>query len=82
MVISAPPAMLPPATLTPAAHVAAANPAPHGWTSYRVKPGDTTPMLIPLSAFATNIGVSFLNAAILSWPAIASSSTRNTCSAC
>ena len=41
MVISAPPAMLPPATLTPAAHVAAANPAPHGWTSYRVKPGDT-----------------------------------------
>ncbi len=41
MVISAPPAMLPPASLTPAAHVTAANPAPHGWTSYRVRPGDT-----------------------------------------
>ena len=55
MVISAPPAMLPPATLAPAAHVAAANPAPHGWTSYRVRPGDT---LIGIAArFRTTVAV-------------------------
>ncbi|HSW11524.1 MAG TPA: hypothetical protein VLI06_01720 [Solimonas sp.] len=36
----------------------------------RVKPGDTTPLLIPLLAFSTNLGVSFLNAAILSWSQI------------
>lgn len=36
----------------------------------QVRPGDTTPALIPLSAFATNIGVSFLNATILSWTEI------------
>lgn len=36
----------------------------------RVRPGDTTPLLVPVLAFATNIGVSFLNASILSWPEI------------
>jgi len=36
----------------------------------RVQPGDTTPLLVPLLAFATNLGVSFLNAAILSWSQI------------
>ena len=41
MVIPAPPAMVPPAALLPAAHVAAAHPAPHGWTTYRVRSGDT-----------------------------------------
>ena len=35
-----------------------------------VKPGDTTPFLIPFTAFVTNFGVSFLNAAILSWVSI------------
>ena len=35
-----------------------------------VKPGDTTPLLVPVMAFFTNIGVSFLNASILSWPQI------------
>ena len=33
MVISAPPATVPPVALQPASHVAASNPAPHGWTS-------------------------------------------------
>lgn len=33
----------------------------------RVTPGDTTPLLVPVLAFATNLGVSFLNATILSW---------------
>lgn len=36
----------------------------------KVKPGDTTPLLIPALAFTTNLGVSFLNAAILSWISI------------
>lgn len=33
----------------------------------RLKPGDSTPLLIPATGFATNIGIAFLNAAILSW---------------
>ncbi len=54
MVISAPPATVPPAALLPAAHVAAANPAPHGWTTYRVRPGDT---LVGIAArFRTTVG--------------------------
>jgi LysM repeat protein len=54
MVISAPPAAVPPAALLPAAHVAAANPAPHGWTTYRVRPGDT---LFGIAArFRTTVG--------------------------
>ncbi len=54
MVISAPPATAPPAALLPPAQVAAANPAPHGWTTYRVRPGDT---LIGLAArFRTTVG--------------------------
>ena len=54
MVISAPPATVPPAALLPAAHVAASNPAPHGWTTYRVRPGDT---LIGIAArFRTTVG--------------------------
>ncbi|TAJ52990.1 MAG: DUF1295 domain-containing protein [Nevskiaceae bacterium] len=36
----------------------------------RTKPGDTTPLLVPVLAFTTNLGVSFANAAILSWPGI------------
>ncbi|MEQ1438928.1 DUF1295 domain-containing protein [Fontimonas sp. SYSU GA230001] len=32
-----------------------------------VRPGDTTPLLIPAMAFVTNLGISFLNATILSW---------------
>lgn len=36
----------------------------------RTKPGDTTPLLVPIMAFSTNLGVSFANAAILSWPGI------------
>ncbi len=35
-----------------------------------VKPGDTTPISIPLLAICTNSVVSFLNASILSWSAI------------
>lgn len=54
MVISAPPATVPPAALLPAAQVAAANPAPHGWTTYRVRPGDT---LVGIAArFRTTVG--------------------------
>ena len=54
MVISAPPATVPPAALLPAAHVAAANPAPHGWTTYRVRSGDT---LVGIAArFRTTVG--------------------------
>ena len=35
-------------------HVAASNPAPHGWTSYRVRPGDT---LIGIAArYRTTVG--------------------------
>ncbi|MDD3765089.1 MAG: hypothetical protein PHP86_17480 [Nevskiales bacterium] len=33
----------------------------------RVRPGDTTPLLIPLLAIVTNLAVSFLNASTLSW---------------
>jgi len=52
MVIAAPPATVHPVAL-PASHVAASNPAPHGWTSYRVRPGDT---LIGISArFRTTV---------------------------
>ncbi len=55
MVISAPPATAPPAALLPAAHVAKANPAPHGWTTYRVRSGDT---LVGIAArFRTTVGV-------------------------
>ncbi|MGH3470157.1 MAG: hypothetical protein ACRDQF_20760 [Thermocrispum sp.] len=36
----------------------------------RVRPGDTTPLLVPVLAFTTNLGVSFLNASILSWPQV------------
>src|SRR6478609_11212375 len=41
MVFSSPPATVPPVALQPASRVAASNPAPHGWTSYKVRPGDT-----------------------------------------
>lgn len=34
----------------------------------QVRPGDTTPLLVPVLAFTTNLGISFLNASILSWP--------------
>lgn len=34
----------------------------------RVRPGDKTPLLVPVLAFTTNLGIAFLNAAILSWP--------------
>lgn len=54
MVISAPPATAPAVALLPASHVSAANPAPHGWTSYRIRPGDT---LIGIAArFRTTVG--------------------------
>ena len=54
MVIAAPPATVPPVALLPASHVSASNPAPHGWSSYRVRPGDT---LIGLAArFRTTVG--------------------------
>jgi steroid 5-alpha-reductase/3-oxo-5-alpha-steroid 4-dehydrogenase 1 len=33
----------------------------------KVRPGDTTPLLVPVLAFTTNLGVSYLNASILSW---------------
>ncbi|HKY92660.1 MAG TPA: hypothetical protein VJM11_16545 [Nevskiaceae bacterium] len=36
----------------------------------RVRPGDRTPLSIPLIALVTNLLVSFLNAAILSWDGI------------
>lgn len=36
----------------------------------RVRPGDTTPLLIPVTAFVTNLGVSFINAAVLSWSSL------------
>ena len=54
MVISAPPATAPPATSLPASAVTAANPAPHGWTTHTVKPGDT---LIGIAArYRTTVG--------------------------
>ena len=55
MVISAPPATAPPVAQLPASVVAASNPAPHGWTSYTVRDGDT---LIGIAArFRTTAGV-------------------------
>lgn len=36
----------------------------------RTRPGDTTPLLIPLAAVSSNMVVSFANAAILSWATI------------
>lgn len=36
----------------------------------RVKPGESTPLLVPLLAFSTNLGIAFLNATILSWQTI------------
>ncbi len=36
-----------------------------------VKPGDKTPLLLPLIALFTNFGISFLNASILSWSSLA-----------
>lgn len=47
MVIALPPATVPPLAVLPAATVAHLSPAPHGWTSYTVKQGDT---LIGLAA--------------------------------
>jgi 3-oxo-5-alpha-steroid 4-dehydrogenase 1 len=36
----------------------------------QTRPGDTTPLMIPVMAVSSNLVISFLNAAILSWPAI------------
>lgn len=36
----------------------------------KVRPGDTTPLLVPVLAFTTNLGISYLNASILSWALI------------
>lgn len=36
----------------------------------RVRTGDRTPLLVPVLAFSTNLGISFLNAAILTWSSI------------
>lgn len=36
----------------------------------RIKPGDRTPLLVPVLAFTTNLGIAFLNATILSWEAL------------
>lgn len=36
----------------------------------KVRPGDTTPIAIPVLAISSNLVISFLNAAILSWSAI------------
>lgn len=55
MVIAAPPATAPPAAALAASVVTASNPAPHGWTSYTVRDGDT---LIGIAArFRTTVGV-------------------------
>ena len=54
MVISAPPATAPPVTSLTASTVTAANPAPHGWTTHTVQPGDT---LIGIAArYRTTVG--------------------------
>ena len=54
MVIATPPATVPPVALMPASQVSAANPAPHGWASHRVRPGDT---LIGIAArYRTTVG--------------------------
>ena len=54
MVISAPPATAPPVTSVTASTVTAANPAPHGWTTHTVQPGDT---LIGIAArYRTTVG--------------------------
>ncbi|MFW5470109.1 lytic transglycosylase [Knoellia sp. CPCC 206435] len=47
MVIALPPATVPPVALVPTHTVSHATPAPHGWTSYTVRSGDT---LIGLAA--------------------------------
>lgn len=47
MVIALPPATVPPVALVPTHTVSHATPAPHGWTSYTVRDGDT---LIGLAA--------------------------------
>ncbi|MGH8457169.1 MAG: DUF1295 domain-containing protein [Stenotrophobium sp.] len=36
----------------------------------KTRPGDTTPVMIPVLAVSSNLVISFLNAAILSWPTI------------
>lgn len=36
----------------------------------RLKPGDSTPLLIPVLAFTTNVGIAFINASVLSWSSI------------
>ena len=36
----------------------------------RTRPGDTTPIMIPIMAVSSNLVISFLNAAILSWSSI------------
>lgn len=36
----------------------------------KIKPGDTTPLLVPVLAFTTNLGITYLNASILSWALI------------
>lgn len=36
----------------------------------KLKPGDTMPLLVPLTGAATNIGISFINASILTWASI------------
>lgn len=55
MVFSAPPATAPPVASLPASAVTAANPAPHGWTTHTVEPGDT---LIGIAArYRTTVGV-------------------------
>ncbi len=38
-----------------------------------VKPGDKTPLLLPLIALFSNLGISFLNAGILSWTELGAS---------
>jgi steroid 5-alpha-reductase/3-oxo-5-alpha-steroid 4-dehydrogenase 1 len=36
----------------------------------KTRPGDTTPIMIPVLAVSSNLVISFLNAAILSWPGL------------